>query len=81
MKFRKKPIIIEAEQWFPGVCIEGMQDYIDPWTKTLSEYRKIDTIDGIMLVKPGDWIITGVEGEKDVCKDSIFRATYEPIED
>ena len=40
----------------------------------------IPTLEGVMHASIGDWIITGVEGEKYPCKDSIFRATYEPIE-
>ena len=33
-----------------------------------------------VTVHPGDWIITGVQGEKYPCKDDVFRATYEPVE-
>jgi len=32
-----------------------------------------------MNVSPGDWIITGVEGERYCCKDSIFKKTYERV--
>lgn len=38
----------------------------------------IQTREGEMLGHPGDWIITGVEGERYPCADSIFRKTYEP---
>ena len=80
MKFRKKPIVIEAEQWFPGKEIEGV----------FTEYREVIgcqipfmcvyTLEGKMDVKVGDWIITGIECEKYPCRDSIFRATYEPVD-
>jgi len=41
----------------------------------------IDTLEGKMHVIAGDWIITGIKGEKYNCKDDIFRATYEAVED
>lgn len=63
MKFRKKPIIIDAEQWFP----EKNEKYF------------IDTLEGIMEVSPGDWVITGIKGEKYPCKPDIFEQTYEAI--
>lgn len=39
----------------------------------------IDTLEGGHIVCPGDWIITGVAGEKYPCKPKIFAATYEPV--
>lgn len=41
----------------------------------------IQTLEGNMKADPGDWIITGVHGEKYPCKPDIFEKTYEPIED
>lgn len=38
--------------------------------------ENIHTLEGTMKVTPGDWIVTGVEGERYPVKDSIFRATY-----
>jgi len=40
----------------------------------------IHTLEGDMTAQPGDWIITGVKGEKYPCKPDIFDATYEPAE-
>jgi len=40
----------------------------------------IHTLEGDMTAMPGDWIVSGVEGETYPCKDRIFRATYEPVE-
>ena len=40
----------------------------------------IDTLEGGHTVCPGDWIITGVEGEQYPCKNSVFVKTYEPAE-
>lgn len=39
----------------------------------------LHTLEGPMRVMPGDWIITGVQGEKYACKDDVFRQTYEPV--
>ena len=39
----------------------------------------IDTLEGVMKASPGDWIITGVDGEKYPVKSDIFEKTYEII--
>lgn len=39
----------------------------------------MDTPEGLHVVSPGDWIITGIKGEKYPCKPDIFHATYEPL--
>ena len=41
----------------------------------------IDTLEGVMHASPGDWIITGVNGEKYPCKPDIFEKTYEAAPD
>ena len=40
----------------------------------------IDTPEGSLRASPGDWIITGVKGEKYPCKPDIFEATYEEVQ-
>ena len=40
----------------------------------------IHTLEGDMTASPGDYIITGVNGEKYPCKPDIFAMTYEPVE-
>ena len=40
---------------------------------------EIETLEGTMRANAGDWIITGVGGERYPCKDAIFRATYDPV--
>lgn len=40
----------------------------------------IDTLEGGHIVCPGDYIITGVDGERYPCKPSIFEKTYEKVE-
>ena len=46
---------------------------IDPATG----FMNIASLEGLMTVKPGDWVIRGVKGEFYPCKPDIFAATYE----
>lgn len=59
MKFRKKPVVVDAE---PCQVVTFIQ-----------------TLEGTMRAEVGDWIITGVKGERYPCKPDIFAATYEPV--
>ena len=93
MKFRKKPVVIEAVQllWstWSEVCefvtVPGFVGcYIDADGKQLpyntSSERMgavIPTLEGEMLAHEGDWIIKGIKGEFYPCKPDIFEATYE----
>ena len=80
MQFRKKPVVITAEQWFPGKTVEGVNEYTDVHGPVGERGRfYVDTLEGPLRVSPGDWIITGVKGEKYPCKPDIFAATYEPV--
>lgn len=119
MKFRKKPVVIEATQWFKN------GDHPDDYSKThvgfangelrtfqpeerkdlewegdivrsfrhpsidgerpcqhceiqMNDHGWIDTLEGGHTVCPGDWIITGIKGERYPCKPDVFAATYEP---
>ena len=76
-KFRKKAVVIEATQWFPGVKIEGVSEVFVP--DGPSTVGTITTLEGVMQVSEGDWVITGVKGEKYPCKPDIFEMTYEPV--
>ncbi len=79
-KFRKKPVVIEAEQWFPGREIEGV--VCNPLNHPLmSDAHYVKTVNGWAHIEPGEWIITGVKGEFYPCKPDIFEATYEPARD
>ena len=61
MKYRKKPIIVEAYQTDVELDIE--------------------TLEGVMHASVGDYIITGVNGEKYPCKPDIFEKTYELVKE
>lgn len=117
--FRKKPITIQATQWFKngdhpddytedrpfmekGVQVEKPGSFFKAheWEGAVVRYFRrpdvpgeqkcrhcgatmhvhgwIDTKEGGHIVCPGDWVITGVQGERYPCKPAIFEATYEP---
>lgn len=78
MKFRKKPLVIEAEQFFEDKPLP----FRDQRVLTLDPdgFWGVDTLEGRMVVTPGDWIVRGIKGEFYPCKPDIFEATYEPVE-
>jgi len=77
-KFRKKPVIVDAEQFWPYIhpYPDGVIVREGPPPLRIPTYY-IETLEGVHIVLPGDWIITGVRGEKYPCKDEIFQLTYE----
>jgi hypothetical protein len=82
MKFKKKTIVIEAEQWFPDKNIDCVKlgITINTLTGNCVKVHMIETLEGTMIVSPGDWIITGTNGEKYPCKPDIFEKIFEPVE-
>lgn len=79
MKFRKKPVVIDATQFLPDVT---------PWPESVQADPSSPTGYGIFTlehtvraheVTPGDFIITGVAGERYACKPGIFSATYDAV--
>lgn len=76
--FRKKPVVVQAVQYpceHPALqrCSCGANSACSSCGREF-----IQTLEGRMNVSPGDWIITGVQGEHYPCKPDIFAATYEP---
>jgi len=88
-KYRKKPIIIEAEQWFKKGDHEQVRPYFWPISdqhlqcpecdKPLPQHGQVKTLEGYHIVCPGDWIIRGIAGEYYACKPTIFTQTYDPV--
>lgn len=76
MKFRKKPVVIEAVQWFENGDHPAVEAFF-PHDPERVNYGWIKTLEGGHIVTPGDWIITGVHGEHYPCKPDIFEMTYE----
>ena len=84
MKFRKKPVTIDAWQFRAGEQEADLAPYVRDKTIRYTDENTqllISTLEGVMIASPGDWIIKGVAGELYPCKDAIFKATYEPVED
>ena len=78
MKYVKKPIVIDAVQWFkpgdhPNVRLNNGTYPTGPHFMRTSE--------GYIDVAPGDWIITGVNGEHFPCKPGVFEMRYEKVEE
>lgn len=83
MKFRKKPVIIEAVQW-DGENETELTIFMNcVFRKNPTNCYEIEirTLEGVMTAKVGDWIIKGVNGEFYPCKPDIFEKTYELIEE
>ena len=110
-KWRKKPIIVDATQWFKnGDHPEDESELIDDgpyykpeektegkvvrrWQEPISLLEKkcdhcgnkmkdhgwIATLEGHHIVCPGDFVITGIEGERYPCKPDIFLETYDKV--
>jgi len=82
MKFRKKPVVIEAFQW-------GVDIVPDWWVKASGQFDLhiktgsvfIPILEGEHEARINDFIIQGIQGELYPCKPDIFKATYEKVED
>ena len=81
MKFRKKPVVIEAWQntHTPRPTPLWLVDAFGTAKIQFAGGGRIDihTLEGVMRAELGDWIIRGVMGELYPCKPDIFEATYE----
>lgn len=83
MKYRKKPVIVEAIKY----TLENSKDVFDFAKGKIrhdllpqSTDLRIKTLEGVMTVSVGDYIIKGVQGEFYPCKPDIFEQTYEVVE-
>ena len=96
MKFRKKPVVVEAVQWAGFVDREvtaqfnikrhpttnlNLHDKCPSCIYEKFNHGQIDTLEGVHIVCPGDWIITGIKGERYPCKPDIFEKTYDMVEE
>lgn len=89
LRFRKKPIVIEAVKW-SGEYTDWVKLVVgNGWMSSAMAAVQygvdgktgckifLDTLEGQMRVEVGDYIIRGVKGEFYPCKPDIFEATYE----
>lgn len=84
MKFRKKPVVIDAERFDQDKNYKLSAEFratICNCTSKIGEQQDwhIPTLEGPLHVTDGDWIIKGVAGEFYPCKPDIFEQTYEPV--
>ena len=88
MKYRKKPVIVEAVRYWADVeTFEDAErftgqafDARDAACHILSGVFPIKTLEGTMWAREGDYIIKGVHGECYPCKPDIFDETYEEVD-
>lgn len=81
MKFRKKPVVIEAVRW-TSHNLDELRSFM-AWSTNCPDQNgalPIITLEGIMRASVGDWIIKGVKGEFYPCKPDVFDATYERVD-
>ena len=87
MKYKKKPVVIEALQFVDKVDrVAELSEFMDNlelvvnYENPNNPVMKIETLEGVMTASEGDYIIKGVNGEFYPCKPDIFEKTYEPAE-
>jgi hypothetical protein len=72
-RFRKKPVVVEAEQWFPGKAVAGVTEEGGSAFVVTAHGQKA-------YLAAGDWVIAEPGGRGHYpCKPDIFAATYEPV--
>ena len=81
MKYRKKPVVIEAVQYtgdFAGR--QALRKFCSVVDNAPNGDLCIDTLEGIMTISPNDWLIKGTRGEFYPCKPDVFSDVYEFVD-
>ena len=83
MKFRKKPQIIDAWQWWKHGDVPEVGAI--PWSMKVSDAKRtklgwLDTPEGGHIVFPGDWVIIDAKGRLSSCNPITFTRLYEQFE-
>ena len=86
MRFRKKPVIIEAVKFLGEGCFSDKPEWLDIALREEKVRRLlepntliVETLEGPIFATIGDYIIQGVKGELYPCKPDIFEMTYEDV--
>lgn len=85
MKYRKKPVVIDAICFHDGGLYPEVMRFCHPHKIQMQNdgdlnFRLIiPTLEGDMICNQGDYIIKGVKGEFYPCKPDIFEMTYEAV--
>ena len=86
-KYRKKPIVIEATQWFRDSpeCVDQAtgESLVNGVFFSLEGHPYVVTIHGqVTPIVDGDWIIPELDGVHHYpCKPDTFEHTYEPVQE
>ena len=84
MKYRKKPVVIEAVKTLETINKirnhEKVPKWFDSRIRIAGNHAVIKTLEGEMIANEDDYIICGVNGELYPCKPDIFEKTYEALE-
>jgi hypothetical protein len=80
-RYRKRPVVIEARLFDPMDYDEACE--VVGWCsgRAVEDGCEIDTMEGVMLARPGDYVIRGVQREFYPCKPDIFEKTYEAADE
>lgn len=82
MRYRKKPVVIEAVQYTGTLMnLVELATFMDQEIIANDGKIEIPTLEGIMTASLGDFIIKGIHGEYYPCKPDIFEQTYEAVTD
>jgi hypothetical protein len=86
MKYRKKPVVIEAFQYNGDLMCDDIPEWVSNAYNhdssiyyAMSHSLYIKTLEGPMHISLGDYIIQGINGEIYPCKPDIFAKTYEEV--
>ncbi len=79
MKFRKKPVVIDAMQYKGVENKQAIIDFTEGAAIPQYGYLIIKTLEGDYKADIGDWIIKGIKGEFYPCKPGIFEKTYDKV--
>lgn len=83
--YKKKPVEVKAMQF-----TDEMKDRVYNWItcNRAADFKyngepilKIQTLEGVMTVELGDYVIKGIKGEFYPCKPDIFEQTYDKVGD
>jgi hypothetical protein len=83
MRYRKKPLVIEAIQWTGENLREIVYKFPNCFGGSVVHHPEellIETLEGDEIVSIGDYIIRGIKGEYYPCREDIFKESYEAVE-
>lgn len=87
-RWRKKPKVVEAMQYSKTEDFHDIREWVEAFGGRVCAMQSrvsgevvfvIQTLEGEMIVRRGDWVIKGVAGEFYPCKPDIFARTYEEV--